>query len=169
MLPDHLMPPSFRYGTAKYRSLHKPCPAHDCDKGFVHPISRPERGMQICPACNGMGMVKKQALELMKVVFGTEWPISLTKDEKLQALANRYYGKINQDWEPKVGDFYTTSRADLELYQIVSIQDGQIGTIYRDPARSPGRDVSYWPASTFLSLTTFGANRVHVPNWIFAS
>ncbi|MDD9740894.1 hypothetical protein PVW47_14030 [Marinovum sp. SP66] len=42
----------------------------------------------------------------------------LTKTQKLEALAARFYQGV--EWVPKAGDLYTTSRADLEVYRVIS-------------------------------------------------
>lgn len=85
---------------------------------------------------------------------------SLTHQQKLDAVALKYYSMYQ--WQLKAGDYYTTCRADLELYQIVDIRDGKVFTKYL-----VGSDViSEWPEDEFLSLETFGAKRVHVPSWI---
>ncbi len=84
---------------------------------------------------------------------------SLTAQQKLQALAHKYYSGIL--WEPKAGDYYTTSRADLELYQVVYADETVVKTKY-----CIGSDVvSEWPTYTFLK--DFGEKRVFVPEWIF--
>lgn len=87
-------------------------------------------------------------------------PTELTYEQKLEALSLKYYQGIK--WIPKDGDFYTTSRNDLELYQIVSVQDGIIKTKYCDPDQDSAN--AEWPESEFLK--DFGEHRVHVPNFI---
>lgn len=89
---------------------------------------------------------------------------SLTHQQKLEALAYRFYHR--QTWTPKPGDFYTTARADLELYQVVSVEDGIVKTRYVDPAR--GAQISEWDEATFLSPETFGYARVWVPDWLMS-
>lgn len=91
--------------------------------------------------------------------------IELTAQQKLHALAYRFYqgGK----WEPKPGDYYTTSRADLELYQVIDVRDGKVFTRYCDPQR--GSHITDWPAEEFLSPETFGRARVWVPGWVIES
>lgn len=85
---------------------------------------------------------------------------SLTYQQKLEAVALKYYSMYQ--WQPQAGDYYTTCRADLELYQIVDIKDGKVFTKYM-----VGSDVvSEWQEDEFLSDNTFGRNRVHVPSWI---
>lgn len=85
---------------------------------------------------------------------------SLTHQQKLEAVALKYYSMYQ--WQPQAGDYYTTCRADLELYQIVDIKDGKVFTKYM-----VGSDVvSEWLEEEFLSPETFGAKRVYVPVWI---
>lgn len=87
-------------------------------------------------------------------------PTELTLLQKLNALSARYYqGTV---WEPKAGDFYTTCRADLELYRIAKIEDGVVFTEY---CTRPGIYAD-WPEEEFTSVG-FGPKRVWVPNWIF--
>ena len=45
-------------------------------------------------------------------------PVQLTEWQKIEAMALRFYSELQ--WVPKAGDYYTTSRADLELYRIRS-------------------------------------------------
>jgi hypothetical protein len=89
--------------------------------------------------------------------------MELNPMQKLNALQYKYYqgGK----WIPKEGDFYTTSRADLELYKVVEVTDTKIKTKYCLPER--GDSISEWDKETFLT-EGFGVNRVYVPEWIFA-
>lgn len=89
-------------------------------------------------------------------------PIVLTAGQKLQALALRFYQCL--EWAPKAGDYYTTSRADLELYKVVDVRDGKVFTTYLPE----GGTVAEWPAEEFLSEETFGRCRVHVPDWVLA-
>ena len=87
-------------------------------------------------------------------------PTKLTEMQKLHALAYKYYQ--GQKWEPKKGDYYTTSRADLELYQVVDVTDTKVVTRYL-----VGSDnVSEWDKNGFLT-EGFGVNRVWVPHFIF--
>lgn len=87
---------------------------------------------------------------------------TLTYKQKLAALAYRFYA--NGQWTPKAGDFYTTSSDDLELYQIVSIENGIVRIRYTE-----GFDAIYeWPESGFTS-EGFGPKRVWVPPWVFSS
>lgn len=84
----------------------------------------------------------------------------LTLNQKLEALALKYYEDFQ--WQPKKGDYYTSSRNDLELYQIVDEGEQFFYTKYCDPKK--GNDTSMWPKSTFLK--DFGLKRVFVPEWI---
>lgn len=86
---------------------------------------------------------------------------SLTPMQKLHALSNRFYSGVA--WTPKAGDYYTTSRADLELYKVVDVRDGKVFTTYLPE----GGTVDEWPSDEFLSPETFGYARVHVPSWVF--
>jgi hypothetical protein len=88
--------------------------------------------------------------------------IVLTQNQKLNALAAKYYSGLQ--WNPKTGDYYTTSRADLELYQIVTADEKIIKTKYCDPQK--GDVISDWETESFLK--DFGVNRVWVPEWIFS-
>lgn len=83
----------------------------------------------------------------------------LTLKQKLAALALRFYqGHV---WTPRVGDFYTTSRADLELYRVVKIEGG---IVYTEYCTSPGNTTG-WNQDAFLT-EGFGIHRVYVPDWI---
>lgn len=83
----------------------------------------------------------------------------LTYQQKLDALSYRFYqGGV---WTPKAGDFYTTSRADLELYQVVSVENGVVRTRFTE-----GTDaISEWAEDGFLT-EGFGPKRVFVPEWV---
>jgi hypothetical protein len=87
-------------------------------------------------------------------------PEALTPMQKLHALSHRFYS--GRGWAVTVGDYYTTSRADLELYKVVKIEDGKVFTTYLPE----GGPLAEW---TFVGFTTdgFGPNRVYVPQWIF--
>lgn len=85
-------------------------------------------------------------------------PTQLTERQKLQALAMKYYSSLK--WSPKAGDYYTTARDDLELYQVIEATDTEIVTIYCDPEKSA--EPSRWTRDEFLSPETFGAFRVYV-------
>ncbi len=85
--------------------------------------------------------------------------MQLTYEQKLQAMANRFYQ--GAEWSPKAGDHYTTSRADLEVYRVMDVADGVVYTAYTEGSK----EISEWPAAEFLT-EGFGPNRVHVPNWL---
>lgn len=85
---------------------------------------------------------------------------SLNPNQKLQALAYRFYS--DQKWKPEAGHYYTTSRADLELYRVVDIKDGKVYTEY---CTLPGV-LSEWPEEEFTEHG-FGPKRVWVPQFIF--
>jgi hypothetical protein len=87
-------------------------------------------------------------------------PTSLTLNQKLGALAHKYYQ--HAQWNPKVGDYYTSSRNDLELYQIIDEDDSHFHTIY---CSNPEGERSKWLKEEFTTQG-FGLNRVHVPNFI---
>ena len=84
----------------------------------------------------------------------------LTYRQKLEALAYKYYS--GGEWEPQKGDHYTTSRADLELYQIVDVTEDKVFTKYM----TPDSPVAEWDKSGFLT-DGFGPRRVWAPDWIF--
>lgn len=86
----------------------------------------------------------------------------LTERQKLLALEHRFYN--HQKWIPKEGDYYTSTRSDLELYRVVGINETKIFTVYADENRS--ETISEWDKETFLT-EGFGINRVHVPDFIF--
>lgn len=86
-------------------------------------------------------------------------PVNLTATEKLQALANRFYQGV--EWKPKKGDYYTTSRADLELYQIVDEDEENFYTSYLPL----GGTVTSWPKTEFTTQG-FGPKRVWVPDYV---
>jgi hypothetical protein len=77
----------------------------------------------------------------------TGHPTCLTPWQKLEALSMRYYGCVV--WEPNAGDFYTTSRADLELYQVVDVTDTEVITRYCTP--NTRAEDAQCPRDEFLS------------------
>jgi len=83
----------------------------------------------------------------------------LTYQQKLDALAYRFYQ--GAQWVPKAGDYYTTSRADLELYQVVSIENGIVRTRFTEGSDA----LSEWTEAGFLT-EGFGPRRVFVPEWV---
>jgi len=83
----------------------------------------------------------------------------LSAEEKLEALSLRFYQGL--EWHPKAGDYYTTSRNDRELYQVVDVSDGVVRTRY-----TAGSDtLSEWPVSEFQT-ESFGPKRVWVPDFV---
>lgn len=89
--------------------------------------------------------------------------IRLTHQQKLEAISLRFYQGIK--WTPKPGDYYTTSRADLELYQVVAVEGGQVKTRYCDTGKSTV--ISSWPVEEFLDAG-FGPKRVWVPEFVLS-
>ena len=89
---------------------------------------------------------------------------ALTYQQKLEALSLRFYQGLA--WLPKAGDYYTTSRADLELYQVVSVEDGFVKTRYCDTSKTDA--ISSWPEDEFTT-GGFGPKRVYVPDFILAA
>jgi hypothetical protein len=87
----------------------------------------------------------------------------LAFSQKLAAIALKYYDDFK--WNPKKGDYYTSTRNDLELYQIVDEGEQFFYTKYCDPKK--GIEISEWPKATFLK--DFGLKRVFVPDWILNS
>ena len=83
----------------------------------------------------------------------------LTPKQKMEALAYRFYQ--GGTWVPKAGDFYTTSRADLEVYQVVSVDGGKVRTRYTDGGTDA---IAEWDGVGFLT-EGFGPKRVYVPEW----
>jgi hypothetical protein len=87
----------------------------------------------------------------------------LTPYQKLQALHDRFYS--NMKWEPKKGDYYTTSRNDLELYHIIDEDEEYVYTIY---CTDPNQNRSKWKKSEFTSQG-FGPCRVYVHGYIIGT
>lgn len=85
--------------------------------------------------------------------------MKLTPDQKLQALAARFYQGL--EWVPKAGDLYTTSRADLEVYRVVDVRGGKVITEYTEDGNGP----SEWPVEEFTT-EGFGPKRVWIPPFI---
>jgi hypothetical protein len=85
---------------------------------------------------------------------------ALTEYQKLLAFQYKYYNFIS--WTPKESDYYTSTRADLELYKVVEITDDKIFTIY---CTNPS-NVSEWDKESFLTKG-FGLQRMYVPDFVF--
>ena len=86
---------------------------------------------------------------------------SLTPNQKAAVIEYNFYNG-RREWVPKPFDYYTTPRADLELYQILEITDTVIKTKYCTDIKS--ENVAEWPIAEFF--TGFGINRIHVPLFI---
>lgn len=83
----------------------------------------------------------------------------LTVEAKLQAFAYKFYQGV--EWEPKKGDYYTTTRSDLELYQVVDIDDNYVYTTYLRED-SP---IDKWAKEGFTT-EGFGDRRMHIPHYL---
>jgi hypothetical protein len=88
-------------------------------------------------------------------------PTSLTPQQKLLCFRHRFYDM--QKWEPKAGDYYTSTRDDLELYLIAREDDDFFYTVY---ATNPNGIESQWPKTEFTSVG-FGMMRMYVPFHVF--
>lgn len=87
--------------------------------------------------------------------------MKITPEIKLEAFAAKFYqGMI---WEPKKGDYYTTTRADLEVYQIVDVDDKYVYTKYDYDVESS--NISKWEKDKFLS-EGFGTRRMWIPEYL---
>ena len=95
---------------------------------------------------------------------GEAEPVDLTHQQKMEALSLRFYQGML--WTPKAGDYYTTSRADLELYRVVAVEGGMVKTQYCDQSKSSA--VSSWPEKEFTS-EGFGPKRVWVPDFVLSA
>jgi hypothetical protein len=82
----------------------------------------------------------------------------LTLKKKLSAIALKYYNHL--PWNPKKGDYYTSSREDLELYIVVDVDDEFVYTEYTKTECT----TSKWPKNEFL--LGFGLCRVYVPDYV---
>ena len=85
---------------------------------------------------------------------------ALTINQKMQAISDKYYSGL--EWKPKAGDYYTTSRNDLELYKIVGENTENFYTIYCSDFM---KNTTEWDKSKFLK--DFGVHRVLVSDYIF--
>lgn len=86
--------------------------------------------------------------------------MKLTAMQKLEAMGLRFYQGL--DWKPEAGHLYTTSRPDLEVYEVVRVEGGKVFTRYTE---GETESVSEWPEDEFLT-EGFGPNRVWVPPFI---
>ena len=99
-----------------------------------------------------------------KQLTDTRELVDLTYQQKLEALSLMFYQGML--WTPKAGDYYTTSRADLELYRVVAVEGGMVKTQYCDQSKSSA--VSSWPEKEFTS-EGFGPKRVWVPDFVLSA
>lgn len=91
----------------------------------------------------------------------TDAPTKLTQNQKLEALALKHYSGL--EWIPKKEDYYTTSRNDLQLYQIVDENETHFFTNYCDPHMKT-ENPEPWEKDDFLKR--FGERRVYVPDFV---
>lgn len=85
----------------------------------------------------------------------------LTPYQKMQAISEAFYcGGVK--WLPTKGDYYTTVRNDLELYQILDEDDENFYTIYCTDVQ---QRTSAWKKTEFLTHG-FGPNRIQVRKYI---
>lgn len=98
-------------------------------------------------------------------------PTQLTYAQKLTALAYKFYH--HQAWRPASGDYYTSSRDDLELYQVVEVipatpeRAAEIITRRCDldnKDSTPDR----WSYIDFMHPDGFGSKRVWVPTFVLS-
>ena len=85
----------------------------------------------------------------------------LNRDQKLLAIKLRYYDGL--EWNPKKGDYYTSCRNDLELYQIVGEDENYFETNYCNPIQTTPKPAQ-WPKVDFKK--GFSEKRIYVPDWI---
>ena len=122
-----------------------------------------------CGNCSWSRQSARLALRALKGGDATQTaqeavPVDLTYQQKLEALSLRFYQGML--WTPKAGDYYTTSRADLELYRVVAVEGGMVKTQYCDQSKSSA--VSSWPEKEFTS-EGFGPKRVWVPDFVLSA
>ena len=89
-------------------------------------------------------------------------PKTLTPEQKMLVTSIAFYSGQKDKWIPNVGDYYTTPRADLELYKIVEEDEDNFYTVYCHNLES-GK--AKWLKKDFLKY--FGVNRIHVPWNVF--
>lgn len=89
--------------------------------------------------------------------------MKLTETQKLEAMSLRFYQGL--EWVPEAGHLYTTSRADLEVYEVVKVEGGKVFTRYTEGGTA---EVSEWPADEFL-IEGFGPKRVWVPPFVLSN
>lgn len=79
--------------------------------------------------------------------------------QKLTAIHIKHYQ--GDEWLPQAGDFFTTLRADLALFQISKIDGRQVFVVSVDD----GNQESAYDLGNFTSGGT-GSLRVHVPKFV---
>lgn len=87
---------------------------------------------------------------------------TVTIEQKFLAMKLRYYD--NQEWSPYVGDYYTSTRDDFELYKIIGTSYDNYLTQYCDPLKQSDQP-GYWNQKQFTTHG-FGEKRLWIPNWI---
>jgi hypothetical protein len=87
---------------------------------------------------------------------------ALTERQKLAVIGYNYYSGGKERWEPKVGDYYTTPRADLDLYRIVREDEDNFYTVY---CHTENCTEAQWKKDEFLK--GFGEFRIHVHEFVF--
>lgn len=86
----------------------------------------------------------------------------LTDKQKMEVIGFNFYSQADGGWSqhywnPKKGDYYTTPRADNELYKIVDEDEEYFYTVY---CHDPEQNRSSWKKDEFLK--GFGLNRIYV-------
>jgi len=85
---------------------------------------------------------------------------ALTCQQKLHCFGLKYFQ--NYEWKPEIGDYFTTTRADLELFQITRIEERNVFWINaKEPNSLEQRD----DLSGFSCLGQ-GSIRLYVPDFI---
>lgn len=85
--------------------------------------------------------------------------LKLTPYQKMMAFEAKFYQGMK--WIAAKGHYYTTTRNDLQLYQVVDVDDQFVYTIY---CGFPD-NVSKWPVNEFTTHG-FGPCRMWVPDYI---
>jgi len=85
---------------------------------------------------------------------------ALTCQQKLHCMAVKYFQ--NYEWIPKAGDYFTTARADLKLFQITRIDGRDVFTI------NTAETESLEDRHDLAGFSCFGQGsiRVYVPDFI---
>jgi hypothetical protein len=122
-------------------------------------------GEEVVTYCKQYEGTDKYNVAMLAIEFGYQLALkqqqtALTEYQKLLAFEYKYYNFIS--WNPKEGDYYTSTRADLELYKVVKITDDKIFTIY---CSNPS-NIFEWDRNSFLT-EGFGLQRMYVPDFVF--